>query len=116
MRAATQPRYRPVRSTDAADTDHVYKSLSGRDQDDTEEENLVPLKPIGLAVILLIIGSVLLTLGFLHLRGHIYSKDGAGWGLVTLGLLTFTPGFYVTRIAYHAWMRHPGFTYSAIPS
>lgn len=78
------------------------------------------MKPIALAVVLLITGSVLLTFGFLHLRGHIYSKDGAvsfscsntilrepeypfmsclhtlndsqGWGLVTLGFLTFTPG------------------------
>ena len=54
------------------------QSLSGRDQYDVEEEkDLVPKKPIALALILLVTGSVCLFLGLLHLRGHIYSKDGA---------------------------------------
>lgn len=76
----------------------------------------MPVKSIVLAVVLLIVGSTLLTLGYLHLKGHIYSKDGAGWGLVTLGTLTFIPGFYETRIAYHSWRGHQGFSYSSIPT
>lgn len=35
------------------------------------------MKAIILAVALLVVGIILLTLGGLHLRGHIYSKDGA---------------------------------------
>lgn len=36
-----------------------------------------PVTAIILAVVLLITGVILLVLGALHLRGHIYSKDGA---------------------------------------
>lgn len=46
-------------------------------QYEAEEASSMPVKSIALAVVLLVIGIVLLTLGTLHLHGHIYSKDGA---------------------------------------
>lgn len=113
MRTATQPRYRPIPGTETPDVGYAHQNGQELEAEDT---STIPVKSIVLAVSLLIIGSILLTLGFLHLRGHIYSKDGAGWGLITLGLLTFIPGFYETRIAYHAWRGHKGFSYSAMPT
>lgn len=116
MRTTTQPRYRPLRNTETSFADLTNDDRRSDKQYDAEDANKIPVKSVVLAAGLLVIGSILLTLGALHLRGHIYSKDGAGWGLVTLGLLTFIPGFYQTRIAYHTWRGHPGFSYSSIPN
>ncbi len=102
MRTATQPRYRPLRNTETSFADptndvrrfvvtgqtsccriplqHIDSVVQDRRSDkqyDAEDANRVPVKSIVLAVALLVIGSILLTLGALHLRGHIYSKDGA---------------------------------------
>jgi len=38
-----------------------------------------------------------------------------GWGLLTLGMLTFLPGAYCTWVAFAAWMGIMGFRYSDIP-
>lgn len=86
------------------------------DQEDHLQKPEFPGKAIALSVSLLCCGITLLTLGLLHLRGHIFSKDGAGWGFTTLGLLTFLPGFYMSRIAYYTLRGTPGFEYSAIPN
>jgi hypothetical protein len=39
-----------------------------------------------------------------------------GAALIVLGLLTFIPGFYETRIAYYTLRRFPGYSFSHIPS
>ena len=102
MRTATQPRYRPLRNTETSFADltnnvrrfvvtartcccrippqHIDSVIQDRRSDKqygAEDANRVPVKSVVLAVALLVIGSILLTLGALHLRGHIYSKDGA---------------------------------------
>ena len=46
-------------------------------QDDQLQKPEFPGKAIALSVSLLCCGITLLTLGLLHLRGHIFSKDGA---------------------------------------
>jgi hypothetical protein len=44
-------------------------------------------------------------------------KDASrGWALIVLGLLTFLPGFYETRIAYYTMRRFPGYSFSHIPT
>ena len=53
---------------------------------ESEESKRVPVKSVVLAVFLLVIGSILLTLGSLHLRGHIYSKGGAVSVTVSTGV------------------------------
>jgi len=56
----------------------------------------------------------LTVLGVLHLSRHIVGKDGAGWGLVLLGILAFLPGFHQSRIAYYAWRGRPGFSFDDV--
>jgi hypothetical protein len=43
------------------------------------------------------------------------AAPGAAWGLLTVGLLAFLPGFYVSRIAYYAWRRREGYSFADIP-
>ncbi|KAK9806914.1 hypothetical protein WJX72_007284 [[Myrmecia] bisecta] len=103
-----------------------YKPLSNSDQ--CEEYQQVkpdlapkpPFKAIALALLLLSAGVAFLTLAALHFTGHfgggIHTKDGAGWGFLVLGCLTFVPGFYETRIAYYTWRGVPGYSYTSIPT
>ena len=36
-------------------------------------------------------------------------------GFTVLGLLTFIPGFYHTRLAYYTWRGYPGYRWDSIP-
>lgn len=73
-----------------------------------------PVKEISLAVFLLLIGSFMLTCGVLIVAGHVEAeKEGAGWGLIALGAITFIPGSYESWLAFSAWRGNKD--YSAIP-
>jgi len=73
-------------------------------------------KSVCLAVFLLMLGVMFFVFSFLHAAGHFVNKDGAGWGFLVLGLLTFIPGFYHSRIAYYAWRGYSGYSLRSIPT
>eukprot|EP00884_Botryococcus_braunii_P012604 jgi/Botrbrau1/21344/Bobra.0184s0054.1 len=76
----------------------------------------VPLQAVGLAVLLLALGILFLGLSYLHAAGHVEGHDHGHIGFLVLGILTFLPGFYTTRIAYYTWRGRPGYSYRAIPT
>ncbi|KAI5668766.1 hypothetical protein M9H77_18619 [Catharanthus roseus] len=65
--------------------------------------NKVPWKSIVLALFLLLLGCLLLLLSFFIFTGHMGGELSQAYGLLGLGVLTFLPGFYETRIAYYSW-------------
>ncbi|XP_023638401.1 transmembrane protein 230 [Capsella rubella] len=76
----------------------------------------VPWKSIALAVFLLLLGCLLLLLSFFIFIGHMEGDSSQGYALLVLGILTFLPGFYETRIAYYSWRGAEGYRFAAIPS
>mmetsp|Transcript_16028 Transcript_16028/g.40966 ORF Transcript_16028/g.40966 Transcript_16028/m.40966 type:complete len:110 (+) Transcript_16028:292-621(+) len=105
--SGTRQRYARVESEDRPTED--------KRPDARSDSPSVPFQAICLAIGLLLAGVILLTLGALHLTEHVVGKDGAGWGLVTLGALTFIPGFHQSRIAYYAWRGRRGYSFDDIP-
>ncbi|PRQ53486.1 hypothetical protein RchiOBHm_Chr2g0167041 [Rosa chinensis] len=75
----------------------------------------VPWKSIGLALFLLSLGSLLLFLSYFIFTGHMGGDMSQAYGLLALGILTFLPGFYETRIAYYAWRGAKGYRFASIP-
>ncbi|XP_022740043.1 transmembrane protein 230-like [Durio zibethinus] len=75
----------------------------------------VPWKSIALAVFLLCLGCLLLFLSFFILTGHMGGEKSQAYGLLVLGILTFLPGFYETRIAYYSWRGAAGYRFASIP-
>ncbi|KAL1558988.1 transmembrane protein 230 [Salvia divinorum] len=47
--------------------------------------------------------------------GHMGGELSQAYGLLGLGLLTFVPGFYETRIAYYSWRGAQGYRFANIP-
>eukprot|EP00877_Chromochloris_zofingiensis_P009528 jgi/Chrzof1/4829/Cz15g00260.t1 len=76
----------------------------------------VPYGSIALAVFLMLFGMASFVLAWLHFTQAIFGKEQAEVGFTVVGLLTFIPGFYHTRIAYYAWKGTPGYRWSDIPS
>ncbi|KAJ8477661.1 hypothetical protein OPV22_021388 [Ensete ventricosum] len=76
----------------------------------------VPWKSIALAIFLLALGTLLLILSFFIFTGHMEGEQSQAYGLLTLGILAFLPGFYETRIAYYSWKGARGYRFSSIPS
>jgi hypothetical protein len=79
-----------------------------------------PFKAIILALLLMICGAALLTVGALLYVGKlsIGAEGDVGKGSVpffVVGCLTFIPGFYHVRIGYYAWYRRDGFDFAEIP-
>ena len=65
------------------------------------------------AVGLCCLGFILLAIGLsIYLTGV---ERGTGIALLTLGSITFLPGFYHTRIAYFAWKGYEGYSLDDIP-
>ncbi|KAK9821016.1 hypothetical protein WJX74_001426 [Apatococcus lobatus] len=99
----------------------TYVPLSGIENEEDDKycrftrKNLVPVKEICLGAFLLLVGVIFILLAYLHYKGHIENQHGADWGLLTLGLLTFIPGFYTTNIAIGAWRGMPGYSFDDIP-
>lgn len=90
-------------------------STRDRHQPTYQQSCPAPQGAIALAVVLLVTGTSLLIYGAKHLAGHIIRTDGAGWGFIILGSITFIPGMYVTTIALGSWLGLHGFKYSQIP-
>ncbi|KAJ4956114.1 hypothetical protein NE237_012897 [Protea cynaroides] len=62
----------------------------------------IPWKSIALALFLLSLGVMLLFLSFFIFTGHMGGDRSQAYGLLMLGILTFLPGFYETRVAYYS--------------
>ncbi|KAI3888150.1 hypothetical protein MKX03_007573 [Papaver bracteatum] len=75
----------------------------------------IPWKSILLALFLLLLGSLLLFLAFFILSGHMGGEKSQAYGLFTLGVLAFLPGFYETRLAYYSWRGAQGYRFASIP-
>ncbi|KAH7532681.1 uncharacterized protein LOC107415889 isoform X2 [Ziziphus jujuba] len=75
----------------------------------------VPWKSIALALFLLCLGSLLLFLSYFIFTGHMGGERSQAYGLLALGILTFLPGFYETRIAYYSWRGAKGYRFASIP-
>ncbi|XVF58333.1 hypothetical protein PTKIN_Ptkin07bG0057800 [Pterospermum kingtungense] len=75
----------------------------------------VPWKSIALAIFLLCLGCLLLFLSFFIFTGHMGGEKSQAYGLLFLGILTFLPGFYETRIAYYSWRGAKGYRFASIP-
>eukprot|EP01139_Manchomonas_bermudensis_P016995 Amastigsp_a515415_44.p1 type:complete len:166 gc:universal Amastigsp_a515415_44:515-18(-) len=90
----------------APDDDMVYM----------QEPNKPPLKAIGMAALMLLVGSILITIGALLITGAIptfYWRRG--YSLIILGVLPFIPGAYYSYMAYGAWRGYAGYDYGLIP-
>eukprot|EP00300_Choanocystis_sp_HF-7_P001769 c11418_g1_i1.p2 GENE.c11418_g1_i1~~c11418_g1_i1.p2 ORF type:complete len:157 (-),score=30.87 c11418_g1_i1:27-497(-) len=80
------------------------------------EEEKPPVKAILMAVGMLLLGSVLITVGALLITGVISSFYWErGYSLIILGALPFIPGAYYSYIAYGAWQGYKEYSYSLIP-
>ncbi|XP_011085698.1 transmembrane protein 230 [Sesamum indicum] len=75
----------------------------------------IPWKSICLALFLLLLGCLLLLLATFIFTGHMGGELSQAYGLLGLGLLTFVPGFYETRIAYYSWRGAQGYRFASIP-
>ncbi|KJE94012.1 hypothetical protein CAOG_08809 [Capsaspora owczarzaki ATCC 30864] len=77
----------------------------------------VPWRAIGLALLLFLIGSILLTFGSLILTGKIKvdPKEDTSIPLIVIGSLVFLPGFYHLRLAYYAYRGYKGYSFDDIP-
>uniref|UniRef100_A0A5B7BF72 Uncharacterized protein n=1 Tax=Davidia involucrata TaxID=16924 RepID=A0A5B7BF72_DAVIN len=75
----------------------------------------IPWKSIALALLLLCLGCMLLFLSIFIFTGHMGGERSQAYGLLGLGILTFLPGFYETRIAYYSWRGAQGYRFASIP-
>nr|GLL17633.1 transmembrane protein 230-like [Ipomoea trifida]GMC53410.1 transmembrane protein 230 [Ipomoea batatas]GMD02864.1 transmembrane protein 230 [Ipomoea batatas] len=104
----------------AADEDDEYGSEARRADHrfdySPKSYDQVPWKSLALAIFLLFLGCLLLFLSFFILTGHMPGDRSQAYGLLGMGLLTFLPGFYETRIAYYSWRGAQGYRFSAIPT
>ncbi|XVF19050.1 hypothetical protein REPUB_Repub11eG0076900 [Reevesia pubescens] len=78
--------------------------------------NRPPFKEIGLAVALLVFGTLGIILGIFMAYNRIGGDRAHGFFFAILGCILFIPGFYYTRIAYYAYKGYKGFSFSNIPS
>ncbi|KAI4352532.1 hypothetical protein L6164_006772 [Bauhinia variegata] len=116
MTTRRNARYTPL----ATDDNDYYDGGSNRSFDprfDYTPNSLdkIPWKSIALALFLLFLGMGLLFLSFFVFTGHMGGDRSQAYGLLALGILSFLPGFYETRVAYYAWRGAKGYRFSAIP-
>ncbi|GAV61727.1 DUF872 domain-containing protein [Cephalotus follicularis] len=114
MASRRHVRYTPLASVDD------YDGNGGRAYDPRfdytpKSFDRIPWKSILLALFLLFLGSLLLFLSFFILTGHMPADNSQAYGLLALGILSFLPGFYETRIAYYSWRGAKGYRFSSIP-
>ncbi|CAA6656996.1 unnamed protein product [Spirodela intermedia] len=108
-----------------------YSSLPGEEQDDDSggagtgdlrfayspsSFDRIPWKSIALALFLLSLGSLLLFLSYFVFTGHMGGDRSQAYGFLALGILSFLPGFYETRIAYYSWRGARGYRFASIPA
>jgi len=94
--------------------------VDGSDFDNSQFEKpktKVPWKAISYAVILLLIGTILLTIGCLIVTGHIDQEkhNERFWPMILLGALMFIPGSYHTYFAYKAFIGDPNWSFEEFP-
>ena len=79
--------------------------------------NTIPTKEIIYALTLLICGVLVIVFAVMLLIGYIETEHwDRAYPMLVVGLLLFTPGFYISRIAYYAWKKQPGYSYADIPT
>jgi hypothetical protein len=88
-------------------------STSWKDLIDEENREKRPWKKVALAVFLCLAGAVMLTAGIV--LWYEAPIDGLAIALLVLGSICFLPGFYHTRIAYLAWKGVSGYSLNDIP-
>ncbi|KAK3026234.1 hypothetical protein RJ639_040519 [Escallonia herrerae] len=103
----------------AADEDDEYDGNGGRHDPRFDYSpkafDKIPWKSIALALFLLFLGCGLLLLSFFIFTGHMGGDRSQAYGLLGLGILTFLPGFYETRIVYYSWRGAQGYRFASIP-
>ncbi|KAL2505011.1 Eukaryotic protein of unknown function (DUF872) [Abeliophyllum distichum] len=104
----------------ADDENDSYDGSSGRPKDPRfnytpKTYDKIPWKSIILALFLLFLGCLLLFLSIFIFTGHMGGDRSQAYGLLGLGILTFLPGFYETRIAYYSWRGAQGYRFASIP-
>ena len=80
---------------------------------DISSGRTTPWRPVALALILLLSGTVLLGVG---LAQWLWYPAGHWLALTVLGAIAFLPGFYHTRIAFLAWRGRSGYSFSQLPN
>lgn len=78
-----------------------------------EARDKKPWKKVALAVFLCLTGAIMLTTGIV--LWYEAPVDGLAIAMLVLGSICFLPGFYHTRIAYLAWKGVAGYSLSDIP-
>ncbi|GAX77094.1 hypothetical protein CEUSTIGMA_g4540.t1 [Chlamydomonas eustigma] len=76
----------------------------------------IPYASVALAIGLMIFGILCFVLAWMHFTQQLLGKEQAEFGFMFLGILTFMPGFYHSRLAYYAWKGCRGYTWDKIPS
>ncbi|GKV36216.1 hypothetical protein SLEP1_g44368 [Rubroshorea leprosula] len=98
--------------------DHAF-SISDEDimmETSYTVNNRPPFKEIGLAVALLVFGTIGIILGIFMAYNKVGGDRAHGLFFAILGAILFIPGFYYTRIAYYAYKGYKGFSFSNIPA
>ncbi|KAB2056048.1 Uncharacterized protein F383_26690 [Gossypium arboreum] len=114
MSSRRHVRYSPL-AVDEDDDYHGGRRFDPRFDYSPKAFDRVPWKSIVLAVFLLCLGCLLLFLSFFIFSGHMGGEKSQAYGLLVLGILTFLPGFYETRIAYYSWRGAEGYSFASIP-
>ncbi|XP_057481577.1 uncharacterized protein LOC130772942 [Actinidia eriantha] len=99
----------------AADDDEYDGGYDPRYDYTPKSFDKVPWKSIALALFLLSLGCLLLFLSYFIFSGHMGGERSQAYGLLGLGILTFLPGFYETRLAYYSWRGAVGYRFASIP-
>ncbi|XP_020583033.1 transmembrane protein 230 isoform X1 [Phalaenopsis equestris] len=108
MSARRNIRYSPLTGEETDDDNGIGGREDPRFSYNPRAFDRIPWKSIALALFLLALGSVLLSLSFFMFAGHMEGDNSQAFGLLALGILSFLPGFYETRVAYYAWRGAPG--------
>ena len=108
--------YKKKKTPHQASADGWAHESNATTREDVDAADGLPLREIAIAFLLLIGGTICLVFARQAATGRLPSAaPGAAWGLLTVGLLAFLPGFYVSRIAYYAWRRREGYSFADIP-
>lgn len=98
---------------DAAEHNSDDARAAADDAYEQRRRRRVPYKSIFLAVFLFVLGSLLISLGVVFLRRSPVPDNA--YPLLVLGLLTFVPGFYASRIALWAYFGYADFSFDDLP-